>query len=277
MSPSDAADRWLTVNGLRLHYREAGDPGAPLALVLHGIMGHSWEWDPLIEFLAREHRVVALDQRGHGRSEWADDYSLDAMTADARELIATIGAGPAIVCGHSLGGMVAMELAAWRPDLVARLVIIDIAPGSLANEWGRNELPAMLAAMADAHYPSVDAALAEWLAGDPLADEVHLRRYVTHALVPRDGGLGWTFDAARLGSFVHSVSEGRLWRAVDRIGAPTHLVHGESSFLVSREQAQALVDRLARGSRTEIAKGGHDLGVQQPEAVMRAIGRFLAD
>lgn len=153
--PDIAADRWLKVNGVRLHYRDAGDANAPLAVVLHGIMGHSWEWDTLVESLARDHRVVALDQRGHGRSEWASDYSLDAMMRDLQGLIERVGSGAAILCGHSMGGIVAMELAATRPELVARLVIIDVGPQSLATEWGRSELPAMLAAMAYARYGSI--------------------------------------------------------------------------------------------------------------------------
>ena len=63
-------DHTVRINGLGLHCREIGDPVAPTLFFLHGIMGHAREWDGLVTALASDFRVLAVDQRGHGESEW---------------------------------------------------------------------------------------------------------------------------------------------------------------------------------------------------------------
>jgi esterase len=273
-----AVDHVVRVNGLRLHYRELGDPAAPPVLMVHGIMGHSWEWDTLLDALAEDFRVLAVDQRGHGASDWAADYSAAALADDLAELIARSGTAPVRLIGHSLGGMAALLLAADRPGLVERLVVIDVGPETLSSDFGTEELPGMLAAMAEASYADADEALGEWLAGDPYAREPLLRHYVEHCLVPgRPGRLVWRFDGAGLArqAEVGIATESQLWTAVDRISVPTLLLRGEHSSLLSRDDAERVVRRLARGRLAEIRGGAHDLGVQQPEAVAARTLEFL--
>lgn len=76
-----ARDRYLTARGLRFHLRDAGDPTAPAVLVLHGIMGHAREWDTLTGALAENFHVFAVDQRGHGETDRAADYTVTALAA----------------------------------------------------------------------------------------------------------------------------------------------------------------------------------------------------
>jgi pimeloyl-ACP methyl ester carboxylesterase len=273
-----AVDRDVRVNGLRLHYRELGDPEAPPVLVVHGIMGHSWEWDTLLAALADDFRVLAVDQRGHGASDWAADYSAAVLADDLTELISRVAPAPVGLIGHSLGGMAAVLVAARRPDLVERLVVIDVGPETLSSDFGTAELPEVLAAMARATYSDPEEALQEWLAGDPFAREPLLRHYVEHCLVARaDGRLVWRFDGAGLARQAAAgiTTEQQLWDAVDRIAAPTLLVRGEQSPLLSRASADRVVRRLARGRLVEIAGGAHDLGVQRPEVVAARTLEFL--
>src|SRR5690606_27659276 len=110
-----------------LHHRESGS-GTPPVIVLHGIMGHAREWDVLVAALATRHRVVAVDQRGHGESDWATEYTATAMGRDVAGLVERHGLAPVDLIGHSLGGMVAAVCAAERPELVRRLVLVDVGP-----------------------------------------------------------------------------------------------------------------------------------------------------
>ncbi len=116
-----------TVNGVRLHYVVGGT--GPLVILLPGWPETWWEWHKVMPQLARTHRVVAVDIRGMGTSEKpAGGYDKKTMAADIAELIRKLGAGKAIVVGHDIGSMVAYALAANRPELVEKLVLVDVAP-----------------------------------------------------------------------------------------------------------------------------------------------------
>lgn len=269
-------ERDVLAGGVRLHVREVGDPGADPVLFLHGIMGHRRDWDVLIDRLGGGRRVVAVDQRGHGRSEWTRSYRVSDMAGDAIAVIERLGLRPVPVVGHSMGAMVALVVAARRPDLVERIVLIDVVPESLATDFAQ-QMPEMFAALATARYDSVDDAVAEWHAGNPLARADLLRNYVEHALVrSQDGRFRWGFDAAGLQGFVEGVTPDELWRAIDGVACPSLVVRGELSPVTTVAQAAAVARRL--GTRVvEIAGGGHDLGVERPEPVADVVEEFLDD
>lgn len=282
--PTDATEGDVIVNGHRLHYLQAGhrsktDSGGLPVVVVPGLMGHAREWDVLTATLAQDRHVIAVEQRGHGRSDWTPAYTMAAFVADLVALLRANELDRVAIVGHSLGGLVAARCAAAHPDLVARLVMIDISPDSLATPWGREELPRFLTAVAAASYADESAAVAEWLDGNPLAREPLMRHYVHHALRREsDGRLAWRFDAAGFVDLVrHGMNPDEQWPAIDRLTAPTLVIRGEHSHLLSPGLALALLGRLRDGRLVEIPNGGHDLGVQQPEAVAAAVREFLAE
>jgi pimeloyl-ACP methyl ester carboxylesterase len=268
-------ERDVLVRGVRLHLREVGDPNAPPVLFLHGIMGHRRDWDAFIDIVGGQYRVLALDQRGHGRSAWTRSYRITEMTDDVVALVEQLGIGPLPVVGHSMGAMVGLVAAARHPDLVERLAVIDIVPGSVATDFA-HQLPAMFEAMAAASYATVDEAVAEWQAGNPLARPDLLRNYVRHALVPSsDGRLRWGFDAKGLRTFLSAVTPGELWAAIDAVGCPALVVRGELSPITTPEETATVAERLGQAPVVVIPSGGHDLGVEQPEPVADAVLEFL--
>ncbi len=117
---------FVTVNGLRLHVQELGRPGAPPGVHLHGqLTGNVASWYfGLGPALAATNHVRMYDQRGHGRSERpAGGYRLDDLAADLDVLTADLG--PAVLVGHSFGGVVALRRALDHPDRVAGVVTVD--------------------------------------------------------------------------------------------------------------------------------------------------------
>jgi pimeloyl-ACP methyl ester carboxylesterase len=140
-------------------YEEWGS-GQPL-LALHGHLGHGDVWAPLAAALPGW-RVVAPDQRGHGRTGDIGDYSRRAYVADAAQLIEALDLAPVVVLGHSLGGVNAYQLAAWRPELV-RAVIVEDAPAAMPVRPDLEGAPPHInesrRLLAGDHW-------AEWLAGD---------------------------------------------------------------------------------------------------------------
>jgi pimeloyl-ACP methyl ester carboxylesterase len=109
-----------------LHAVEAGE-GDPLVL-LHGLFGAARNFGTVQRALAATHRTLALDLRNHGASPHAADMRYATMAADVLETLERLGALPATLLGHSMGGKVAMQVALARPDAVARLIVADIAP-----------------------------------------------------------------------------------------------------------------------------------------------------
>jgi pimeloyl-ACP methyl ester carboxylesterase len=111
------------VNGIRLFWEQHGDSGAPLVMV-HGSWGDHHNWDAVVPELADSFRVMTYDRRGHSQSERpAGQGSLDEDVADLAELIGSNGLAPVHVIGNSGGAIVSLKLAAFRPELLASLVV----------------------------------------------------------------------------------------------------------------------------------------------------------
>lgn len=110
-----------------------GEDGAASPIVIaHGLFGSARNWGVIAKRLSETRRVVAVDMRNHGQSQWLAPHDYPAMAADLADVIESIG-GRADVIGHSMGGKAAMVLALRHPQAVRRLVVADIAPVSYGH------------------------------------------------------------------------------------------------------------------------------------------------
>ncbi len=118
-------------DGRTISYLVAGPPSSTPLVFLHGLGGSRGTWENLLGDLVEEHRVLALDLRGHGLSDKpapaATDYSIAGLAAAVREVLSTLTLAPSILVGHSLGGAVAIQIALDQPDLVVGLILVDSA------------------------------------------------------------------------------------------------------------------------------------------------------
>ena len=118
-------DCYIDLRGLPFHYRDWGGNGRPV-LLLHGLASTCHIWDLVAPILAADFRIVALDQRGHGRSAQVDDgYDFATVSGDAAAFINAMGWQRPVIVGHSWGADVALELAAARPDHAGGLIFVD--------------------------------------------------------------------------------------------------------------------------------------------------------
>src|SRR5712692_4887087 len=138
-------DKFITVNGLHLHYVEWGSPGNASLVLLHGFQSNAHTWDTFSQAMADTYHVLALDQRGHGDTAWAPDgdYAPTSSVSDIASFITAPHLAPTVVIGHSMGGRNAAMVAADYPEKVRKVVIVDTAaefpPAMLAM---RNQQPA---------------------------------------------------------------------------------------------------------------------------------------
>ncbi|MBW2093060.1 MAG: alpha/beta hydrolase, partial [Deltaproteobacteria bacterium] len=123
-------DKWLEVNGFKLHYLEWGNQGNPPILLLHGFLGHAHVWDEFAVKIIDDYHVLALDQRGHGQSQKAKDeaYSLDDHFTDLSAFSELLELDKLILVGHSMGGRNALFFTACLPERVKKLVLVDARP-----------------------------------------------------------------------------------------------------------------------------------------------------
>ncbi|MCE0534356.1 alpha/beta hydrolase [Kineosporia rhizophila] len=124
------AQTFTTSGGVDISYSESGPADGPVLVLLHALGGSEADWQPIRPaFEEAGYRVVGVTLRGHSPSAWPGDYSYQSMFADVVELLDARHLRRVALLGHSLGGMVAFRIAVDRPDLVARLIIEDVAPG----------------------------------------------------------------------------------------------------------------------------------------------------
>jgi pimeloyl-ACP methyl ester carboxylesterase len=240
--------------------------GGPAALLLHGLLGHAREWDSTAEWLTRTHRVVALELRGHGRSERAPaDVSPEAFVADAELWIDRLALAPVLVIGQSLGGLTALHLAARHPDLVRALVVCEATPAEGADDG--DPVGAWLATWPVPFSSHADALA--FFGGDTLSS-----RAWTAGLEQRDDGLHPAFDAGVLLAALAQANARDWWAEWSSITCPALIVRAREG--APRDEVEKMCALQPRARREEIADAGHDIHLDQPARWQAAVGRFLA-
>ncbi len=252
----------VTGRGVRLEALDFGGEGLAV-LLLHGLAGTAREWDDTAAWLTGTHRVVALDQRGHGRSERRPaDVSPAAFVADAVAVIEQLGLAPVVLIGQSLGGHTAFLVAAERPDLARGLVVAEASPTSEAPGTAE-EIGRMLSAW-PAEFTSIEAAQ-EFFGGDTARARAWARNL---------DGLRPAFDVDVMVQALRAAADAR-WDDWRRVGAPTLVIRGEEGELSEREAGE--MAKTVREAEVVTVPGGHDVHLDAPAAWRKAVLDFLAD
>jgi pimeloyl-ACP methyl ester carboxylesterase len=262
-------ERDLTVGGLKLRLLDWGGEGRTPLMLLHGFTGHAHAWDTLSIALQPHFHVYALDQRGHGDSDPADVYSPIVSFDDITGVIAQLKLPKLILIGLSMGGRNAIYLASKRPDLVEKLVTVDIGP-----EISKRAAAAPPGPPEPDTWESIEQAAQHLYRGNAYPGIHYYRWVASHSLRPReDGALVWKWHP--------SVKERRTqidydwWAALRAIPAPTLVLRGESSPILDRDVAERMAKELPHGRFVEIPRAVHTLHEDNPDAVLAALRDFL--
>lgn len=258
---------------------ETAGPGGGRSdvLLLHGLLGRASHWAATARRLAPRYRAIALDQRGHGRSDKPEGpYDPEAYAQDAIAAIEQLGSAPVTLIGHSMGALTAWQVAALRPDLVAAVVICDMRASAL-GEAGQREWEDWLRT-----WPLPFATLGDvrqWFAADDAwADPPNPVRGDFFAEVMAEADDGWRplYAPRHLLRSRDPWIRDAHWDELARVQCPALVVRGLDGEL-GRAEAQEMVRVLPRGHYAEIADAGHLVPWDQPETWYRTVERFLRE
>jgi pimeloyl-ACP methyl ester carboxylesterase len=255
----------LIMRGRRFAYLDSGGSGTPV-LALHGVFGRARIHAGLADVLGPGYRLVALDQRGHGLSEHGGDFSREAFVADASEFVNALRLAPAIVFGHSLGGVNAYQLAARHPDLVRALIVQDI--GAITGPPVVAE--PVLGIKSWPKHTRTRAEFEQFLAGFPAFE------YFVDSLSETPDGWRMLYSYDDMMAVQHG-NVGDWW--ADWLGSscPALLLHGEQSPLLPGPHAQEMAARRPNTELVEFPGCGHWLHDDDPAGFARAVRTFVND
>lgn len=269
-------DRHLVVDGLRLHYLDwAGD--GPDLVFLHGGALTAHTWDVVCLALSPDHRCLALDQRGHGDSEWAPamEYDIEHHVGDLTGFIDQLGLERPVLIGQSMGGLNALAYASENAGRLAGLVLIDVGPRVSRN--GAQRVADFV--LGPAELGSVDEFVERAMAFNPSRDPRLLRRSLLHNLreLP-DGRYTWKYDRRHLSQETFERLYSILRTLTARLGTvtcPTLVVRGADSDVLGEEDAASFAAALPDGRWTSIPGAGHTVQGDNPRGLAEALRRFL--
>jgi pimeloyl-ACP methyl ester carboxylesterase len=251
-------------SGLRSHYKEGAGSGPPI-LFLHGYIDSSRSFEALVESFARPLHTFSLDFRGHGDSEPARSYAIGDLAADAIEFLQRVISTPAHVVGHSMGSIVAQRVAALRPDLVRKLVLIGAAP-TAANH---PELAALRDEIAkfdeSVPRPFVESFQRSTVYA-PVSEAV-ITRYIEQSLKVGIGAWRGALDG-----LLDEPAD-----AAQPVSAPALVLWGEKDGLFGAEAQQELARLLPRLHSIHYPDAGHAPHWEFPARVAADIDSFLSE
>lgn len=272
------ADHHIVVDGLRLHYLDWGRPhGLPL-LFLHGGRLTAHTWDLVCLALHTNYHCLALDQRGHGDSEWSPiiDYTTDAYTRDISGLIEQLDLDRPVLIGQSLGALNALTYAAHAADQLAGIVAIDVAPE--VQTGGTRRITSFIA---DPTPGSIEDFVERAVASDPGRDPHLLRYTLRHNLrqLP-DQTWTWKYDPRRLTAEHYTSITRDLAQLRDHapnITCPVFIVRGAESDVLSDTQAAGFAETLPDGRWAKVESAGHNVQSDNPRGLIEVFRGFFAE
>jgi pimeloyl-ACP methyl ester carboxylesterase len=271
------ASRNIVLRQMRFHFLEWGRPDAPPIVLLHGGHQSAHSWDLVSLSLARHYRVLALDQRGHGDSEWSRDvtYSNHEMSLDAEAFIAAMAVDRPILIGHSMGGRNSLLLTRRSQHLLRALVVVDVGPE--VSEKGRAAIAGFVQAAQE--FDDLEHFVRKVREYDPYRPRAHIDRTVKYNMLERaDGKYISKCDSnpRRLGIVRGAGPQENITledaRAFD---LPVLLVRGADSNILEADAAERFAAALPQGRLATVPNAGHNVHGQNTLGFLQALSGFL--
>jgi esterase len=268
-------DKYVQINGMNFHYLEWGNGAAPTILMLHGGSQQAHSWDFVSLPLSEHYYVLALDQRGHGDSDWAadGDYSIEAHQRDIDGFVAALGLDGFHLIGHSMGGRNSYVWASRHPGTLKSLVIVDTGPE--AQPRGRNRIQSFRELPDELDSFEEFANRVQEYTGRSREQTLGALKYSIRQRP--DGKWTWKYDKLLRtpGHRAPQWTPEQLWEAVAKITCPTLVVRGGDSDIFAEATMRRMQEVIPDCAIVTVPRAGHLVAGDNPADFLVAVQELL--
>ena len=273
---NEPVDGFVEVNGINLHYLEWGNTNRPTILMLHGISQQAHSWDFISLPLSVDYRVIALDQRGHGDSDWSPNgnYSTDIYVGDIEGFVGAMGLENFHLMGHSMGGRNSLAWASGRPGILKSLTIVDTGPETQRRGQNRiqqfRELPDELDTLDEFASRVME------YTGRNREQTMGALKYSIRQR--QDGKWTWKYDKAmRVSGFrAPTWTPEQLWDGWRKIDCPALVVRGARSDIFADETMARMAEEHRDCTTVTVENAGHLVQGDNPPDFLAAVRGLLS-
>jgi esterase len=242
---------------MQLNYKKIGEKG-PAVIILHGLLGALDNWQTIARQLSAQFQVYCIDQRNHGKSPHDATMSYEVLAQDIIDFYRQHQITKATLIGHSMGGKVAMLLALQHPELIEKLVIIDIAP--VAYEGGHEDI---LFAMAEAPLHATNDRKAIDIFLEKRIPQFAVRQFVLKNLARNEqGALSWKCN---LDVLIQQYRTLMVFPEMDAsFSGKSYFIKGQHSAYIQEEHLSAIYHYFPNAVLITIPEAGHWVHAENP-------------
>lgn len=252
---------------MNLFYREVGE-GSPV-VILHGLFGSSDNWLSISKILGEEHKVYTIDQRNHGQSPHDDQFDYQTMAEDLKDFLLQHDINNPIVIGHSMGGKVAMQFAVDNPDMLERLIVVDISPKSYPVHHDE-----ILEGLCSLRLPDLksrgeaDQHLSKYVSA------IGTRQFLLKNIGRNSDGFFWKINLSVIKDNIETVGEGLPIGSLS--DKPTLFINGRNSNYIKEEDATLIFRHFPNATLQTIENAGHWVHAEQPAEFLKIVQEFIS-
>ena len=270
---TDGRDESIVVDGIRLHYIERGEVGVQPMVLVHGLEDSARTWDPFAASMSHRYRVIALDHRGHGESEWAPRgrYRAEHYVSDLQGVIDQRRLGRTVLIGHAEGARHALRYAVQFPEGVASLVLVD-GDMSSTRPARKEQLSSGDVNESEVAFDSLAALIARLRSMQPNSTDEALEAHAESLTRELSGGKrAWKRDPAAPLAYEWA----DMWPDLSRPRSATLVLRGRQSAVLGHEPAVRMQEELRRPRLAELEGAGHWVHREIPGAFETTVRWFL--
>lgn len=263
---------------MKLFYRKYGI-GEPL-VILHGLYGSSDNWFSIAKFLEKYFTVYLIDLRNHGQSEHSEFQDYNSMSYDIEEFLKENNLKKIFLLGHSMGGKVAINLSSKNPDLITKLIVVDISPFTYENDSASIEIInshiKILKALTDLNIHDYNNRVDIDLQLSKSINDLRLRSFLLKNLKRNsDNIFYWTFNINAIRANIYDILLNNSLNVNREIEIPTLFIKGANSDYIPNEHFDK-IKALFKQSRIEIIdNAGHWVHAENPKDFTESVLKFL--
>ena len=253
---------------MKLFYRKTGE-GQPI-IILHGLFGQSDNWNTLArQFAEQNFQVFTVDLRNHGLSPHSDDFNFQVLSDDIVELINDNHLQEIILIGHSLGGKVAMEFAIKHPDVLDKLIVVDIAP-----KYYPLHHQSVLQALEAVDFSIVKTRKqAEEILSKYISDFGTKQFLLKNIYWKENGEMAWRFNLKVIAEQIENVGEAT--KNDTTCDVPTLFIRGEESKYILDSDMNLIQEIFTHNMLDTIADAGHWVHAEKPKEFFETVMKFV--